>query len=88
MLVSLLTTPFGQRGKRGHQLDGGTRNEIRSCRASFWFTIVRMRPLDGIHHYHAAGEGAQGGDGGAADDEIVAIHVSPMVGSTPGTLAL
>ena len=78
---------FGQRGQRGDQLDGGTRNEPG----------LEGQPL--VHHTEdasagrvddddAAGECSQGGDGGAADDEIVAIHVIAHGGVDAGNFGL
>ena len=74
MVVFLLTTPSVSAASAVTSLmvEHGTNPVLR---ASFWLTMLRMRPFDGIHHDHAAREGSQGGDGGAADDEIVAIDV-------------
>ena len=65
---------FGQRGERGDELDGGTRNEP-SFEGQLLVDHTEDASAGGIDHDDAAGEGSQGRDGGAADDEVVAIDV-------------
>ena len=42
---------------------------------SFWLTMVRTRPVVGVHYHHAAALRAERRHGRPADGEIVAIDV-------------
>src|ERR1019366_4108800 len=65
---------FGERGERGDQLDGGTGNKPR-FQSQLLVDDGEDSSRRRVDHDDAAGEGSEGGDGGAADDEIVAIDV-------------
>src|ERR1022692_3572450 len=76
---------FGQGGEGGDQFDGGTRNEP-GFEGQLLVDHAEDASAGGVDHDDTAGEGSQGGDGGTADDEIVAIDVIAHSGVDAGNL--
>src|ERR1035441_5843383 len=78
---------FGQGGEGGDEFDGGTGNEPGFERQPL-VDHTEDASAGGVDHDDAAGKGSQGGDGGAADDEIVAIDVIAHGGVDAGDFGL